>query len=1088
MAVWSGPQIPAQAWRVGQPVSPVPLRTIANRTGAIDVYGTGLPEGIVVDAASLTIYGTPEQAGDFTASIYVTDDNSQSVTTFTITVAPERPPISLPEGLPEIVFRLPQGTGTDSRPVSFQFPAPAGGSGSFTTSLEYRPVNEWTGATVHNSSLPEGITYDQATRTLAGNILNSQANVGGSLAQVTLENAQAGFGAGNQTGYLAGTSTFRGPSFNYPALTGTVYQWRNIFTVRARPGQAFAGQTALRIGIEPDIEDPPNAIPNNPLILITDTDRNLLYVVPVALGSEQATDEANVNDLYFPFQGTFEFEEGEDYYIEIHTTPRSTWNYVVTDTITGQVARFPFSLLLVSYADTAPGQPSVLASSTSATTATITVAPSDPADISAIKVGYVQTGLQPPTPDVLRTYAEPAGLNNDVLHIIGLQPGTAYDFYVYSEGQNDELSAPEIISLTTLSARPAVLPLALTGLQAESGQNRLALSWDDIPPFQGITKLEHMIDNGPWRDIPHSSAATTGYVVPGLVDGTAKTIQVRAVNATGAGPAVSITATPGGTYTSPFRLSCQVRVLIDVDGQMVPLENRVLSAEGQSGRQPGTFDFIAGWASVVLVASDGLVRLVSPDGQPGIWSAADLRNRECHIVELYETGTGRLEAVTRFGGFVEEAPFQSVGQEQFIVLKLTDRMSRYARTLIHHTSILPRETAEDRCRRLIATAGVPIEEIEVKPNLTMVSQIDATPGRPYTGTLLARLSEIAIATGGRVYVEEDQQIAGTSTASVGRLVVEPARIQQQVVATLSDNPEQDIRNNPEWGPVGELANQPPAVLDASNLYNTVSLRVADGSEVIASDGESVVRWGGKLFPVSSVPVERAGAEALARYALRVWGQPRLRSDNLLTHIHFQAPEAGLALAKATLSDSLRVAWQPPGSSRIVRTGLIDRIKWELIPADRQYCQVVLDFALLAEEASQYWIVDRPGANALGSETWLAPAQPEDQDIISSFIFQSEGADAVVSAPRFNVLASQTWPRYTSVAERDRYEYQPSDGQPCMLIETATGGQKSYKLQAWSVWDNQWMPVAELSSADANPAVRHLIWDEGKWDDGRTWSA
>ena len=166
---------------------------------------------------------------------------------------------------------------------------------------------------------------------------------------------------------------------------------------------------------------------------------------------------------------------------------------------------------------------------------------------------------------------------------------------------------------------------------------------------------------------------------------------------------MSVTGTPGGDYESPFSLPCQSRVYVDFDNVFLPLQNRVLSAEGETGRQPGSFDTAPGWATVQLLATDGLVRLVSPSTEhQGLYSAADLRNRRCLIVELYETATGRLETVTRFGGWIEEAPFDSRGEEQIISLSITDRLAQYARRPVSIKSVLPRETAEDRCRRLIS--------------------------------------------------------------------------------------------------------------------------------------------------------------------------------------------------------------------------------------------------------------------------------------------------------------------------------------------------------------------------------------------------
>ncbi len=85
----------------------------------------------------------------------------------------------------------------------------------------------------------------------------------------------------------------------------------------------------------------------------------------------------------------------------------------------------------------------------------------------------------------------------------------------------------------------ALAPAAPANLRATSGDRQVTLRWDN-PNDASITRYEYQIQSGTepwgfWTTIPGSGAATVSYVKGGLTNGTAYTIQVRAVNANGAG-------------------------------------------------------------------------------------------------------------------------------------------------------------------------------------------------------------------------------------------------------------------------------------------------------------------------------------------------------------------------------------------------------------------------------------------------------------------------------------------------------------------------------------------------------------------------
>lgn len=94
-------------------------------------------------------------------------------------------------------------------------------------------------------------------------------------------------------------------------------------------------------------------------------------------------------------------------------------------------------------------------------------------------------------------------------------------------------------------------PDAPAGLSASAGDGQVALSWSD-PRNSSISKYQHRNKAGSgafgsWADIPGSGSGATSHTVTGLANGTAYTFEVRAVNASGKGPAASATATPKPT-------------------------------------------------------------------------------------------------------------------------------------------------------------------------------------------------------------------------------------------------------------------------------------------------------------------------------------------------------------------------------------------------------------------------------------------------------------------------------------------------------------------------------------------------------------
>ena len=121
--------------------------------------------------------------------------------------------------------------------------------------------------------------------------------------------------------------------------------------------------------------------------------------------------------------------------------------------------------------------------------------------------------------------------------VTGLTNGTQYTFAVraVNAGGNGAES--------TVTATPALAPTAPTNLEAEVGDRRIGLTWDD-PGDSTIDEYEYSTDGGTFSVISGSDDTTTSYTVTGLTNGTQYTFAVRAVNAVGNGAESSVTAKP----------------------------------------------------------------------------------------------------------------------------------------------------------------------------------------------------------------------------------------------------------------------------------------------------------------------------------------------------------------------------------------------------------------------------------------------------------------------------------------------------------------------------------------------------------------
>ena len=157
-------EIDDQEYTIDTAITPLVLPAATGGTGALTYAVSSLPTGLVFDPATRTLSGTPTAATDgaFPVAYQVMDENGQvAVLTFNITVNKKLTfdlsdlfgsgkvvPTAVPDGATLREFVVGQ------RVDGLVLPAGSGGSAPLTYSL--------------SPALPVGLTFDAATRTIAG--------------------------------------------------------------------------------------------------------------------------------------------------------------------------------------------------------------------------------------------------------------------------------------------------------------------------------------------------------------------------------------------------------------------------------------------------------------------------------------------------------------------------------------------------------------------------------------------------------------------------------------------------------------------------------------------------------------------------------------------------------------------------------------------------------------------------------------------------------------------------------------------------------------------------------------------------------
>ncbi len=132
--------------------------------------------------------------------------------------------------------------------------------------------------------------------------------------------------------------------------------------------------------------------------------------------------------------------------------------------------------------------------------------------------------------------------DEDYLHTYyGLANGVNYTFEIQGIGMDG--TSPGVLFGSSVQAMPVGKPLEPANPVAVPGDRQIQLSWENVYSDEGSPVLRYEVsqDGGAnWVSV----GMNMSYTFTGLVNGTAYPLQVRAVNAIGAGNTAAISATP----------------------------------------------------------------------------------------------------------------------------------------------------------------------------------------------------------------------------------------------------------------------------------------------------------------------------------------------------------------------------------------------------------------------------------------------------------------------------------------------------------------------------------------------------------------
>ena len=170
----------------------------------------------------------------------------------------------------------------------------------------------------------------------------------------------------------------------------------------------------------------------------------------------------------------------------------------------------------------------------------------------AVQTYYTHIDSEDP---LLETVLSPGSGDQTTVLIPGLTNRTDYTFTVQvvdTSGDDTVITG----RAGSVDARPVPVPAAPANLAAMQANRQAVLTWDD-PNDSSITKYQYRTDvdvGATFADISDSSATTTAYTVTDLTNGTAYSLAVRAVNASGEGDPATVIARPIAVPNAPEKL------------------------------------------------------------------------------------------------------------------------------------------------------------------------------------------------------------------------------------------------------------------------------------------------------------------------------------------------------------------------------------------------------------------------------------------------------------------------------------------------------------------------------------------------------
>ena len=187
--------------------------------------------------------------------------------------------------------------------------------------------------------------------------------------------------------------------------------------------------------------------------------------------------------------------------------------------------------------------------------------------------------------------------------VTGLTNGTAYKFQVRAVISDAEGTASDESSEAT--PMPPSLPGKPQGFTATPGNTEATLKWDSLNDYT-VTTWQYSKDNGAsWSDISGSGFDTTSYTVTGLINGTAYTFKVRAVNVRGAGTASAAkTATPQTPPDAPKKLAATPSDRSVTLTWEDPNNANITRWQYRYGAETKTWEPDSGWSNACVTAYD----------------------------------------------------------------------------------------------------------------------------------------------------------------------------------------------------------------------------------------------------------------------------------------------------------------------------------------------------------------------------------------------------------------------------------------------------------------------------------------------------